>query len=73
LTALGYATELQTGLACNDFGYCGTPTNIIATYGGDVTGKDAVLLAAHYDSVPRAPALPMTAPALRVCSRSRAI
>jgi hypothetical protein len=55
LTALGYATELQTGLVCNDFGYCGTPTNIIATYGGDVTGKDAVLLAAHYDSVPAGP------------------
>jgi hypothetical protein len=55
LTALGYATELQTGLVCNDFGECGTPTNIIATYGGDVVGKDAVLLAAHYDSVPAGP------------------
>jgi len=55
LTALGYATELQTGLVCNDFGECGTPTNIIATYGGDVAGKDAVLLAAHYDSVPAGP------------------
>ena len=55
LTALGYATELQTGLVCNDFGGCGTPSNIIATYGADVTGKDAVLLAAHYDSVPAGP------------------
>jgi hypothetical protein len=55
LTALGYATELQTGLVCNDFGECGTPTNIIATYGGDAAGKDAVLLAAHYDSVPAGP------------------
>jgi hypothetical protein len=55
LTALGYATELQTGLVCSDFGECGTPTNIVATYGGDVTGKDAVLLAAHYDSVPAGP------------------
>ena len=55
LTALGYATELQTGLVCNDFGACGTPVNIIATYGGEVTGKDAVLLAAHYDSVPAGP------------------
>jgi len=55
LTALGYATELQTGLVCNDFGECGTPTNIIATYGGEVAGKDAVLLAAHYDSVPAGP------------------
>jgi hypothetical protein len=55
LTALGYAAELQTGLVCNDFGECGTPTNIVATYGGDVTAKDAVLLASHYDSVPAGP------------------
>jgi hypothetical protein len=55
LTALGYAAELQTGLVCNDFGECGTPTNIVATYGGDVKAKDAVLLAAHYDSVPAGP------------------
>jgi hypothetical protein len=55
LTALGYTSELQTGLACNDFGECGTPTNIIATYGGEPKGKDAVLFAAHYDSVPAGP------------------
>jgi hypothetical protein len=54
LTALGYTTELQTGLACNDFATCGTPTNIIATR-GDLGGKDAVMLAAHYDSVPAGP------------------
>jgi hypothetical protein len=55
LTALGYAAELQTGLVCNDFGGCGTPTNIVATYGGDVKAKDGVLLAAHYDSVAAGP------------------
>ena len=54
LTALGYTTELQTGLSCNDFGACGTPTNIVATR-GELTGKDAVMLAAHYDSVPAGP------------------
>ena len=54
LTALGYTTELQTGLSCNDFGACGTPTNIVATR-GERTGKDAVMLAAHYDSVPAGP------------------
>jgi len=54
LTALGYATELQTGLSCNDFGACGTPTNIVATR-GEFAGKDAVMLAAHYDSVPAGP------------------
>src|ERR1700678_1028662 len=54
LTALGYTTELQTGLSCNDFGACGTPTNMVATR-GELTGKDAVMLAAHYDSVPAGP------------------
>ena len=54
LTALGYTTELQTGLSCNEFGACGTPTNIVATRGA-VAGNDAVMLAAHYDSVPAGP------------------
>ncbi|HEX3604122.1 MAG TPA: M28 family peptidase [Steroidobacteraceae bacterium] len=54
LTALGYTTELQTGIACNDFATCGTPTNIIATR-GEPALKDAVMLAAHYDSVPAGP------------------
>jgi Peptidase family M28 len=55
LKALGYTVELQSGLVCNDFGGCGTPTNIIATFGGDPVEKDAVMLAAHYDSVPGGP------------------
>ena len=54
LTSLGYTTELQTGVACNTFGECGTPTNIIATR-GVLSGDDAVMLAAHYDSVPAGP------------------
>ncbi len=54
LAALGYTTELQTGLSCNDFGACGTPTNIVATRGA-FSGNDAVMLAAHYDSVPAGP------------------
>jgi len=54
LRALGYATELQTGLVCNDFGACATPINIVATH-GDVADNDAVLLAAHYDSVAAGP------------------
>jgi peptidase M28-like protein len=53
LTALGFTTELQSGLACG-FGACGTPTNIVATR-GELTGNDAVMLAAHYDSVPAGP------------------
>ena len=54
LTLLGYTTELQTGVACNTFGECGTPTNIIATRGA-LSRDDAVMLAAHYDSVPAGP------------------
>jgi hypothetical protein len=54
LTALGYTTELQSGVSCNDFGACGTPTNIVATR-GTFAGNDAVMLAAHYDSVPAGP------------------
>src|ERR1700722_21004867 len=58
LSALGYATELQSGFVCNDEGVCGSPVNIIATLGnsaapaGGAPDRDAVLLAAHYDSVP---------------------
>lgn len=57
LQRLGYATELQTGLVCNDGGSCGWPTNIIATR-NEIRATpqgDAVLLAAHYDSVPAGP------------------
>jgi Peptidase family M28 len=54
LAALGFSTELQTGISCNEFGACGTPTNIVATR-GEPTGNDAVMLAAHYDSVPAGP------------------
>jgi hypothetical protein len=59
LIALGLTPELQTGFVCNNRGGCGTPTNIVATLAGgadpgDADG-DAVLLAAHYDSVPAGP------------------
>jgi Peptidase family M28 len=58
LSALGYATELQSGFACSDEGVCGSPVNIVARLGsaatleGSAPDQDAVLLAAHYDSVP---------------------
>jgi hypothetical protein len=55
LSSLGYATELQSGFVCNDAGTCGSPINVIATLGKNVGGADAVLLAAHYDSVPAGP------------------
>jgi hypothetical protein len=58
LTTLGYSTQLQSGFTCNPRGECGTPTNIIATLGSAAGGLEpgnAVLLAAHYDSVPSGP------------------
>jgi hypothetical protein len=60
-SALGYATELQSGFVCHDEGVCGSPVNIIARLGspatpeGSALDRDAVLLAAHYDSVPAGP------------------
>jgi hypothetical protein len=61
LSALGYATELQSGFVCSDDGVCGSPVNIVARLGTPATlessapDRDAVLLAAHYDSVPAGP------------------
>ena len=55
LSAMGYATELQSGFVCNDAGGCGSPINIVATRGDSSGDQDAVLLAAHYDSVPAGP------------------
>jgi Peptidase family M28 len=55
LSAIGYAPELQSGFVCNSQGVCGSPVNIVATLGGSSEDKGAVLLAAHYDSVPAGP------------------
>jgi hypothetical protein len=54
LSALGYAPELQSGFVCRG-GVCGTPVNIIATLRPSTENEDAVILAAHYDSVPAGP------------------
>jgi hypothetical protein len=54
LSALGYAPELQSGFVCRD-GVCGSPVNIIATLDASTENQDAVMLAAHYDSVPAGP------------------
>jgi Peptidase family M28 len=55
LSGLGYAPELQSGFVCTDDGVCGSPVNIIARLGAASEAQDAVLLAAHYDSVPAGP------------------
>jgi len=52
LRALGYAPEVQRGDSCGRWGRCGEVQNIVATVPG---GPGAVLLVAHYDSVPAGP------------------
>jgi hypothetical protein len=56
LTQLGYQPQIQTAFACGDFGTCATVNNVLARLdGADTSSSDAVLLAAHYDSVPAGP------------------
>jgi hypothetical protein len=55
LTRLGYDPQVQTGFACDEFGTCGTVKNILARLPGRDESGSAVLLAAHYDSVPAGP------------------
>ncbi|MGH9748291.1 MAG: M20/M25/M40 family metallo-hydrolase, partial [Candidatus Acidiferrales bacterium] len=51
---LGYAPEVQTGFACDEYGTCATVKNVVARLDGSEPGQ-SVLLAAHYDSVPAGP------------------
>ncbi|MFZ3216403.1 MAG: M20/M25/M40 family metallo-hydrolase [Candidatus Acidiferrales bacterium] len=53
-TKLGYQPAVQTGFACDDMGDCATVQNVLARLDGSAPGP-AVLLAAHYDSVPAGP------------------
>ena len=54
LEQLAYKSEVQTGFACDEYGSCGTVKNVVARLDGAEPGG-AVLLAAHYDSVPAGP------------------
>lgn len=54
LVTLGYEPQVQTAFACSDYGDCATVNNVVARLDGTEPG-DAVLLAAHYDSVPAGP------------------
>jgi len=54
LTRLGYRPQVQTGFACGTLGSCATVNNVVARLDGYEPGP-AVLLAAHYDSVPAGP------------------
>ncbi|MEE8508225.1 MAG: M20/M25/M40 family metallo-hydrolase [Myxococcota bacterium] len=51
---LGIATELQRAAGCSTYGECATVENILARIPGREGGL-ALLLLAHYDSVPAAP------------------
>jgi hypothetical protein len=53
-TQLGYEPEIQTAFACSPYGSCATVRNVLARLEGDGAGG-AVLVAAHYDSVPAGP------------------
>jgi hypothetical protein len=50
---IGYQTDVQIAFNCNEFGTCATVNNILARLEG--RERSAVLLAAHYDSVPAGP------------------
>jgi len=56
LTALGYQPSVQTGFACDEYGTCATAKNVLARLDGtEGAASGAVLVAAHYDSVPAGP------------------
>jgi hypothetical protein len=55
LAAMGYAVETQSTFACREaWAICGTVTNVLSRLPGTGDGP-AVLLTAHYDSVPASP------------------
>ncbi len=55
LAALGIPAELQSGWVCDQSFACGLAVNIVARLDGSEPASGAVLLAAHYDSVPAGP------------------
>jgi hypothetical protein len=55
LAALGIPAELQSGWVCDVAYACGQAVNVIARIDGADPASGAVLLAAHYDSVPAGP------------------
>ena len=58
LTRLGYQPQIQTSFACAQYVNCATVNNVVARLDGtegDSDSSSAVLLAAHYDSVPAGP------------------
>ncbi|MGB7081468.1 MAG: M20/M25/M40 family metallo-hydrolase, partial [Candidatus Acidiferrales bacterium] len=54
LTQLGYQPRVQEDFVCDEDGGCGDVKNIVARLDGQEPGP-AVMVAAHYDSVPAGP------------------
>ncbi len=52
--ALGYDVTIQRSFACSPYLTCAPVSNVIARLHGDAR-RDALVLAAHYDSVPAGP------------------
>jgi hypothetical protein len=50
---IGYRPDVQNAFSCNEYGTCATVNNIVVRLEG--RDKSAVLIAAHYDSVPAGP------------------
>jgi hypothetical protein len=54
LTQLGYQPQVRGGFACDAYGTCAEVKNVVARLEGQEAGP-AVMVAAHYDSVPAGP------------------
>ncbi|MFZ0415119.1 MAG: M28 family peptidase [Candidatus Acidiferrales bacterium] len=54
LTQLGYQPRVQDSFVCGEFGQCAEVKNVVARLDGREAGA-AVLVSAHYDSVPAGP------------------
>lgn len=55
LTSFGYDPQVQSAFDCTSYGNCAVVNNVLARIDGTDTMGGAVLLAAHYDSVPAGP------------------
>jgi hypothetical protein len=54
LSALGHHPSVETGMVCGQWSVCARVSNVVSRIAGREPGR-AVLLSAHYDSVPAAP------------------
>jgi hypothetical protein len=54
LSGLGYRPEVHSAESCGELGVCAQVSNVLAVFAG-TSAAPAVLLTAHYDSVPASP------------------